>query len=262
MVSIPSSIRKTDTLFPLLPMELYIELTQYAQKGDHEDVRKLHKVIFGEGLGRVPLQMGSQKGVAQPSELKTEFFERFLSEINKEKVYQKVGKSLDEARSCYIMDYVVVEDGFEFNEAITSFYAHLLRHTSSPEGHMNKDAVFSDAIDRVEKAFKNEGGYNAALSEGIRGVRGGLRFVFDIMTDHLKQEKAEKIIKGAFKDAIDPEDFDAKVRLMELFIERIGLDLPSDLRDLSPKKLALHWDEIIRCYSESIEKVKDLIKRL
>ena len=89
-----------------------------------------------------------------------------------------------------------------------------------------------------------------------------MRLVFDVMTEYLKQEEKGEYITMVFKVTIDPFDWDAKVRFMEAFMERIGPELPADLRDLPAKKLADNWETIIRHYVELKAKVSDLLKRL
>jgi len=263
VISLPPSIRKFDDLFPLLPMDSCINLSQHAKKGDHDDVRQLYKAAFGEGFSSLPYSVGKTETVpSHDMKRGNDLLERVLAELSEENLTEKIGQRLDEARGSYIMDTVTVKNSFEFNDAITAFYAHMFRHTSSPGGHAKRDALSANAIKLVEKAFKKTGGYKAALSEGKDGTNGGMRLVFDVMTEYLKQEEKGEYITMVFKVTIDPFDWDAKVRFMEAFMERIGPELPADLRDLPAKKLADNWETIIRHYVELKAKVSDLLKRL
>ncbi len=261
VISLPPSTRRLDDLFPLLSMDSCINLSQHAKKGDHDDVRQLYKAAFGEGFGKPP-SPSDETANSSESNRENDLIEKILAELSEENLTEKIGKRLDEARGSYIMDTVTVKNSFEFNDAITAFYAHMFRHTSSPGGHAKKDALSANAIKLVEKAFKKKGGYKAALSEGKDGTNGGMRLVFDVMTEYLKQEEKGKYITMVFKVTIDPFDWDAKVRFMEAFMERIGPELPADLRDLPAKKLADNWETIIRHYAELKAKVSDLLKRL
>ncbi len=261
VISLPPSTRKLDDLFPLLSMELCIKLSQHAKKGDHDDVRQLYKAAFGEGFGKPPYP-SDETANSSESNRENDLIEKILAELSEENLTEKIGQRLDEARGSYIMDTVTVKNSFEFNDTITAFYAHMFRHTSSPGGHAKRDALSANAIKLVEKAFKKKGGYKAALSEGKDGTNGGMRLVFDVMTEYLKQEEKGEYITMVFKVTIDPFDWDAKVRFMEAFMERIGPELPADLRDLPAKKLADNWETIIRHYVELKAKVSDLLKRL
>jgi len=263
VISLPPSIRKLDDFFPLVPMEFYIKLTQYAKQSDHEDVKHFSKAVFEDGFGRQPYQTASEKEIKSDGrETEDELIRRLLNELSQENLAVKIGLPLDEARFSYAMEKATVKDGSEFNGAVTAFFVHMIRHTGSLVGQIRKDTFSVEAIDLLTKAFENKGGYKAAFSEGIQGINGGMRLIFDTMTEHLKLVQKEKYIFKVFKDIIDPLDWDAKVRLMEVFMERIELELPSDLRGLSAKRLASQWNTIIRYYVESMDKVSDLIRRL
>ena len=56
--------------------------------------------------------------------------EWLLAELSEKNLADKIGLPLDEARLSYVMDKVTVKDGYEFNETITAFYAHIYRYWS------------------------------------------------------------------------------------------------------------------------------------
>lgn len=262
VLSLPPLAQRLDDLFPLIPADLCVKLSQHAKSAaDYEDVRRLHNAAFGEGLRNPSRSVEASPSSIPPAD-EEEILERILSEICEETLAEKFGLPLDSARLCYLTESVIVKDSFEFNESITAFYTHIFRHTGSPAGQMKKDAVSSDAFDLVENAFSQKGGYKAALYEGVNGINGGMRLVFDAMTDRLKLDRNGKHINAVFKKTVDALDQDKEVRLMKVFMERIGPELPADLRDLPPERLVSHWDEIIRLFVESMSKVKDLLKRL
>jgi hypothetical protein len=263
VISLPGSVRRLKRIFPLVPMDLCIGLSQLAGPGDHRDLRELFKAAFGEGFEKFPATQPNPEKMpeATPDDAEA-LLDDMLAEIRDETLARTIGRPLDEARGRYISSLVTVTDGFEFNEAITAFYTHLFQHTASPAGHADTDALSAAAIDLVEKAFQNEGGYKAALAEGHQGINGGMRKVFDAMTEYLKEEEKQKHIAMVLKKAIDSKDWDAKVRLMKIFVERVRPELPDDLKDMSPKQLASRWDVVIRHYAESRKHVADLLRRL
>jgi hypothetical protein len=244
-------------------MDSCINLSQHAKKPDMDDVWQLQKAAFGEGLSRLSYPADkTKKAPSHKGSNENETVEWLLSELSEENLAEKFGVSLDEARLRYATNTVTVRDSFEFNDAITAFYAHLFRHTASPLGHAKRNVLLEDAIDQVEKAFKHKGGYKGALSEGKFGAHGGMRLVFDAMTEQEKQDRKAKYINAVFKETIDSFDGDAQVRLMRAFMDRIGPGLPADLRDLPEEKVAPHWETIIRHYIKLKDKVSDLLKRL
>ena len=262
VISLPPSIQRLDDIFPLIPMESFIKLSQFAEKSDHEDVRQLYKAVFGEAFGEIKHSL-EETGAFQALEgdREKDLVGSIMAEIREEIISEKVGQPLDKARACFVMDANTVKDSFEFNKAITAFCAHIFRHTRSSEGFMERAAFSAEAIDLVKNAFAHKGGYEACLAEGKHGLNGGMRLVFDAMTEYLKQIEKEKYIARIFKETIDPSDWDSKVRLTEVLKKLIEPYLPADLKRLPTKQLALHWEEIIRCYVESMDKVSDLLKR-
>jgi hypothetical protein len=262
VISLPPSIRKLDDLFPLVSTESCINLSQYAKKSNHEDVRQLYKAASGEEFGASSRQTKST-GAIQLDEDSGEkgLIEKILAELSDDNLVQKIAHPIDEARGRFVMSSVTINDGFEFNETITAFFTHMFRHTSSPVGNLERSALSTDALELLEEAFEHKGGYRAALSEGRYGTNGGMRRVFDMITEHLKQKEKEKFIKRVFNESVDPSDWDAKVRLTEILQERIEPYLPDVLKGLPARKLAHHWEEIIRGYVESIDKVSDLIRK-
>ena len=158
--------------------------------------------------------------------------------------------SLDDARANYSMKTVRVKDASEFNQAITGFYIHMLRHTQSPEGHVSRDAAAAEAIDRIEDSFRNAGGYEAALAEAKFGTKGGLRYVFDVMTDQEKSVRKRKYKDMVLKEAIDPLDWETKVKLSAHIQKQYGRYLPDTFRTMEPEQLAHHLEEVILLLAE------------
>jgi hypothetical protein len=262
VVSLPPSIRSTADLFPLLSTDLCISLSRHAKQSDYDDVPKLYKAVFGEVSSEIPFSPYESQKIKSSAKYKEEdLLEWLLSEISDENLSRKIGHPIDEARGRYASGSVTVKNGFEFNEAIAAFYAHMFRHTASPTGPLDKNALSADAIDVVEEAFAQKGGYDAALSEGIHGINGGMRFVFDAMAEYLKKKHKKKYAYAVFKTALDSRDWDPKPRLMKAFMDRIGAQLPAELRNLSPEQLAHRWEEIISLYVESMDKFSDVLRR-
>lgn len=257
VLALPPAIRRTQGLFPLLPMENCIKLSQFAGDSAHDDIRSLYQAAFGEGVRRKPVAVDLSSG----GQKKKTLFESLLAEISRENISERIGKPIDQARFSYVTQTTTVKDGFEFNEAVTAFYAHMVRHTGSTAGKLDKAALAADAIDLAKRAFEQNGGYKAALSEGKHGINGGMRLVFDTMTDCLKRIETEKYIDMVFKDTIDSIDWDAKVSLMEEFKEHIDPYLPDELRVLSAKQLATDWETILRYLSKSIDDLSEIMKR-
>ena len=248
ILSLPISIRRLNDLFPVIPVDLCIALSQCAQTGDFEDVQILYKVQSGDDFIKhsKPPNGTDEKKEITAIRSEEDIIKNIIVEMSEENLTNKIGSELDQARVSYIQKSILVNDGSEFNEVITSFYIHMLRYIQSPEGHMKKSAAAAEAVALISKTFHDTGGYEAALAECKYGINGGLRYVLDMMTNYLKKEKYEKYKDMVLKESIDPLDWDMKVKMAAACKNRYGHYLPIDYRNMEAEQLAHHLERAIR----------------
>ena len=245
-MSLPILVRRLDGLFPLVGIDQCIALSQYAESTDHTDVQTLYKLTSpDEFLRKMDTPERDDASAAGDLSYEGQLIRKILFELSDESLTEKIGKPLDEARANYVMKAVTVKDAFEFNLAITSFYVHMMRYTQLPEGHVSRDAASSEAVDAIRTAFQDRGGYDAALAEAKSAVQGGLRFVFDVMTENEKSVKKGKYKNMILKEAIDAFDWEAKVKLSLHIKKHYGWNLPDAIRTMEPEQIAPRLDEVI-----------------
>jgi len=261
--SLPPTTRRIKTAFPLISMQEFIQLSQFALESDHEDVKNLYNAMFGKGS--VPLPTGYREKGLTPTTIAdsiAETLNTILSEIDKENLAKNIGLPIDTARATYLLDSVTIENHEEFNDIISAFYLHLLRHTQTIKPTKDLQKAGPDALALLERAFSTKGGIVTALVEAKDGTYGGMRFVLDVMTEHFKMEEQEKHINRILKEALDPLDWNTKVEFMKEFLKRLAPYLPSEIKTAPPERFARHYEAIIRNYIKSIDNVKDLLKSL
>lgn len=259
IMSMPPTVKKNKDFFPLIAMKDCLQLTQYALEKDYPDVLMLFDSIRGKRTEKIT-EGAPAKAVesAEPGSM----LEYFLNELSAESIAREIFNPIDEARASYIMDSITAANNEEFNEAISAFYVHIYRHLGELQGPLNINHALPNALALLERAFQNNGGIKTAYVEGRNPVKGGLRFIFDLMTERLKQEEKEKHIRMIFKGTLDPLDFDKKVSIIRAFMQRVGPNLPGQIRSYSPDHYASDYEDIIMAYSESLEKVIGLLKIL
>ncbi len=185
-----------------------------------------------------------------------------LSEISAETLAQKIGMPIDAARAAYALETVTVESNQAFNDTIAAFHLHVLRHTSASPAPVDSEAIADEALSLLGRAFINKGGENAARAEARFGVHGGLRLVLNVMTEQMKTEQQAKRVSRVLRDAVDPLDWDDRVAFMAALLERIGSQLPPELRNRSPRVYARQYDVIVQAYVNSLDRVKELFRTL
>lgn len=259
VMSLPPGTKKSKDLFPLLPMNECIKLAQFAIENDYPDVQLLIDTTQGK-LARASTTITPAKAekLAEPDAL----LGYFLEALSAENIAREIYRPIDEARASYQMDSIQASDHKEFNESITAFYIHIYNHLEKFKGFIAIGQAMPGALDLLQNTFQNHGGINAAYSEGLNPVKGGLRYIFDLMTERLKLEAKEKHIRTVFKGTLDPLDFDKKIAIINAFMKRVGPNLPVEIRNSPAKRFVIDYEAIIRAYSESLEKVIDLLKIL
>jgi len=259
LISIPPRVRRKRGFAPLITMKSYIEIAQYAQKENHQDLKTLHETIFDQTR---PSSVFSSKATSPDKSQSDTLLQHFLVEPSPEHLAREVLISIDNGRASYTVDRVTVETYEEFLESIASFYAHLLRYKDQVSGVVNTRHVGPDALDLLKRTFSNYGDEKAAYVEATSGAQGGLRYIFDLMTQRLKAEERDKYVRMVLKTAIDPLDFETKTTVIQVLMNQLGSALPDDIRSQPPEKFATNYDIIIEAYAKSLEKLIETIKLL
>jgi len=260
--SLPPEIRRLKVVFPLLPISECIQLSQFAQESDYEDVPQLFRAVSG----RVTAPMGkrsekSDSGTDAENENGVKKLGLLLSEIDEE-VLTLMGLPIDSARAAYTMESITVESYDAFLETITSFYIHLMRYTGKVSDPVDRNVSGAEAIELLERTFSGNGGFNKALSDSNNGTSGGLRHVLDMMTARFKREEKEKHVNLVLKMALDPLKFEDKITLMAALLKRLESHLPAEIVSQPPERYAGHYETIVRAYVQSMDQMKSVIRSL
>jgi hypothetical protein len=261
--SLPPETRRLKLDSPLLPVSECIQLSQFAKESDHEDVPLLFRAGTGEKTWP-PVRVGNwtQPGEGLAGKQEGGTLQAILSEISAEALTNMIGLPIDSARAAYIMESVTVSPHEDFNNAFTSFYLHLVRHTRRVSNPVDFRAAAAEALGLLERAFSKRGGFKAALDEGRTGINGGLRLVLDMMTEQFKREEQEKHINRVFKTALDPKDWEGRVELMGALLKNLEPHLGPEIVSQPPSRFAEHYEEIIRAYLQSLDRLKSLLGSL
>ena len=261
--SLPPRTRRHKVNFPLLPTSKCIQLIQFAKEPDHEDVTFLFRSASGEKiLHRLQTDDPPKPSEEAGANHEEETLEWILSEISRETLTNKFSLPIDTARAVYIMDSVTVTSHEEFKEVITSFYLHLLRHVRKISEPVDLEEAQTEAFDLLEKTFSRRGGSQAAQAEAKTPLRGGIRFVLDMVTEAFKREEQEKHVRSVLKTAMDPLDRKGKTRIMEALMKRLSIHLEPGINSEDYAYFAPYFELIIKSYVQSVEQMNSLFQSL
>ena len=262
ILSVPTTARRTQLADELVPIDLYFKLCQFVGIDDlKEDSRYLRDIFEGiagtiDGKRLLDDDLEIREGKISRSDL-----QKIFSQISSEQVSKKVSQPIDHARAVYIFDKVTVDSTDQFFKTITSFYLHLISHTALAPAEVNPDQLEASALQLLQRAFANNGGENAARTEAFHGNSGGLRFIFDQMTEQFKFEQKTGYINSILIRAVDQESIDERIEFTKALLEYIEPWLPAEYKDRPASTLIDRYQEIIKCYVSSLDKLKQTFRR-
>ena len=260
--SLPPTTRRLKLTFPLLQMDQCTALAGLARREDHEDVACLFEAMKQRHAARSRRRRSGRRSKASAESDALAAVEAVLEQISAEALAQRIGKPIDDARAAYVVEDVIANSYDLFLDTIAAFYLALLRHIELSPDLTPSEALEAEALDLLERAFRDKGGRNAAWAEARDGVHGGMRFVLDVTTEQFRTERQAKHVNRVLIGALDPLDWDARVAFMEAFLDRLAPHLPSEIRQQPPQQFVRHYEPILQTYVRSLDRVKQLLRSL
>ncbi len=239
------------------------KLAAYAADSDMDDFRLLLEAITWDcGERGVFRSSGTQQVVSPSGDRGVHLLNELTEAISKQRLAEDVGLPLDSARASYVLPSATVESSDEFHHVIAAYYLHILRRTGSLLRPCAIDNAGPAALDLITEAFGGHGGIAGALAEGMSGVKGGMRWVLDRMTDEAKRQATEKRILHAFTSMVDPLGYEAKVEVVAALLRRCTGGLPADIAGEPPERFAKYCEVLAKTYAESLDQVRDVLRTM
>jgi hypothetical protein len=185
-MSLPLTSKKADGLFPIVPHDKYIPLIQYANESDYEDISLLHDIVF-ERVKTKNFNIDLKETDQIKNNISSEIIDYILEKLNPNYIDTKILKPIDESRTTYIFDKINADSYDALIESITNFYIHIIRHTNSERVKAEREKYSIEVLDIMKKIYPKKSDYNSAIANGMNGYNGGLRIIFDKITEYLKQ---------------------------------------------------------------------------
>ena len=82
------------------------------------------------------------------------------------------------------------------------------------------------------------------------------------MTECLKTERQAEYVQRLLTEVLDPHDWENRTAVMAAFLDRLGTQLPPEIRSQSPDRYARHVEEIVHTYVQSLDRAHQLLRRL
>jgi len=252
--SLPPGIKKHSDFLPVLSFKDYKTLIQYADDSNgSDDFNKLHKAAFETKSYTSHTDAPGNESSKNPTADIT--LQSLLTELSPENIAKEVLVPIDNARASYTINCITVDTYYEFLDYLSCFHAHMLRYCGKISGNINHKHVLQDALALIPQSVFGNEPEKGAYAEATSGTRGGLRFVFDVMTSAYKAEVQRDYIDMVIKTAIDPLSFDTKTNVIMALLNQVNSFLPEEIRNIPPEMFTERFNEIIKAYSKSTEQL-------
>lgn len=263
LLAVPPLVRRTRLKSPLVSVGACIRLSQFATSRDYGDVLDLYRIAASDYADEAHWLTSVRCGkpaVGHPSESST--LAIVAAEISREHLAECIGLPIDGARASYTLESPIARSDAESRETVTSFCIHLAQYAGRVPGRVIFDNFGHDAQALLERTFAQYGGAAAACAEARTGVRGGLRFVLDRMTDQYKHECQEKHVAYVLSNAVDELDWSAKVRFVKEFFQRFPDSLPAECPPDSIERFAKNFQLIVQTHINGIDQLRQLLRSM
>ncbi|MFZ1288529.1 MAG: hypothetical protein WAR79_00445 [Melioribacteraceae bacterium] len=258
--SLPLSTKKMAKLFPILPKSKYLELMQYADEDEYEDITKLHEIAFYDKIKTNSLVNNLDENWTKGKREK-QIIDYILEKINPYNIDTNLLSRIDEARAKYSLDKNQVETYEELIETISSFYLFVLKETNNSNMNVDEEKLQIEALNLFRKTYKYKHEYQQAIVNALNGFEGGIRTILDDITKYIKTDTKENYVNAVINE-IDPTNYEIKKSLIEEIMNREKGDLKINNELLIPDKYIDDYIEIIRTYSQSKEQLNKIFARL
>ncbi len=259
IMSLPLTSKKAAGLFPIVPHDKYIQLIQFANESDYEDISFLHDIVFEKIRTK---NITHEDTSVIKNNISSEIIDYIIERLNPNYIDTKILKPIDESRSTYIFDKTASGSYENFIDSITNFYIHIIRHRNSENLKAEREKYTIEALSLIRKIYPQKTDYNSVIANGMNGYNGGLRIIFDKITEYLKQTSKEKYILATINEVVDPLNYELKKALVTGIIKREGSQLDIDKSLLIPEKYVENYIQIIQAYAHSKHMLNNIFTRL
>jgi len=260
ILSLPLKLIKNSGFYPIVGKDDYIRVIQASKESDYDDIAILHQLTFNHGIiKRTRNNLHDDDGV---NKIQSDIVEYLLERLNPNYVNDNVLAIIDEARSRYIYDKNKSDSYEDLIESISRFYQHILRYNNSEVVKVTTEKLQIAALDIFKKTYKNVDQYEQAVYCGINEYDGGLRKIFDDITQYLKYTEKEKYVNSTINELINPLDFEMKKSIVEEIFKRESKNLFIADEDFIPTKHVNSYAEIIKRYANANNKLQQIFERL
>jgi len=260
--TVPPATRRLKLEFPLCPTQGCLAIVKLAGPDDVDDVRLLIEAVTGSTNHSIDERVDAHARSAETVPDTEASVSTVLSRIAPQYLDTSIGVPIDGARATFVLDSTIAGSYHDFQDTISGFYLHLLRHLNRVSPTLAARDVRPDAHALLKRAYARDGGVEQAWAKARSGSEGGLRSVLDDMTETFKHEEKEHYVNLVLKEAFDPLDQAAKVAFMTDLLRALTPHLPPEIVSQPPQRFAAGYEEITRAYVNAMDRLHRVLRAM
>jgi hypothetical protein len=259
--SLPGTVRRRICL-PLLPYDQAITLAALATTEDeHRDALAMLDALHGRHLDAT--HPGSRSGPAgsQGTEAAAaRNLEWVCQEISRESLDRLIDIAISQARESFDPGSIQAASHEDYVNILESFYVHLGRHSGLVPVWQQPELNAAEALKLAADAFADQGGPAVAEAAARSGQHGAVRMVLNQVTDHSKDAVEALHVNRVIREVLDPLDPKGQVEFIGALMDRLGGQLPPDVRSQPPEHFLGRVELLVRRYVQARDRVVEAFR--
>jgi len=167
--------------------------------------------------------------------------------IDEKYMQQTIDKPIEKAVASFEFDDTVPVAHNNFVQITSKFVKHIYEHGAGFRHQLSPSQARTEMTAILEKGYQNTGdsGYFAAYLDSINQELNGLEFVLAKVAEFITMITKARHIRWVCTSRLDPSDWSAKCRIVEILLKRWGNCLPPSILDYPPAQFANFLPELI-----------------
>lgn len=166
--------------------------------------------------------------------------------LSPERITKEVEEPLDRAVNTFQIERAPSTHS-AFNRLISAFVRHLFRYGLHLPRNLSNRQALAEAIFFLDTGYQNEnaGGYECAMLDAFDTNSTGIGLVISQLAESIKAVEREKYINWAFANNFYHLDWNARERIVAVYLKKYEIILPAELIGLDPARLVNHIPSMI-----------------
>lgn len=176
--------------------------------------------------------------------------EELFTTLRPAELERLIDDPIREAASAFARSDHACQFGIELLELVGRFIAHLSVHAAPLRVHAIGTRARSEGLHLIESAYRNEfgRGFYAAVLDLTDGTFDAVELIFDEITSAVIQQTRDRYVDSVLARAIEPLDWESRVRLTEHILAHLDSPLFSPPIAIAPGSFAHELGQLIQLY--------------